>query len=155
MTIRPLADVPESIEILARWFHEEWQTFDGRSTDIIAAQLAENLNRDSVPITFVALRNSQLVGTISLDLSDLPPFDHLSPWLASFYVLPAARNAGIGTALIRHLQQFASAHGITTLYLWTPGSTRIYEHCGWRIFQRTTYNSHPITLLQFSNELGR
>ena len=56
MTIRPLADVPESIEILARWFHKEWHAFDGRSADLIAAQLAENLNRDSAPITFVVYR---------------------------------------------------------------------------------------------------
>ena len=55
MTIRLLADVPESIEILARWFHEEWQAFDSRSTDSIAAQLRENLNRDSVPMTEFSL----------------------------------------------------------------------------------------------------
>jgi branched-subunit amino acid ABC-type transport system permease component len=72
---------------------------------------------------------------------------HLSPWLASLYVLPNARRAGIGTALVQHSQQFALARAISSLYLWTPGSTRVYENYGWTVLQHTTYNSHPITLM--------
>jgi GNAT superfamily N-acetyltransferase len=93
--------------MLAGWFHREWSTFDGRSVKVIEAQLAENLSRDSIPITFLAIEESILVGTVSLDLSDLPSHDHLSPWLASLFVLPAARGQGIGTDLIRHAQEFA------------------------------------------------
>jgi GNAT superfamily N-acetyltransferase len=147
--ITPLADNPEAVSLLARWFHGEWHIFDGRSVPTIEAQLAENLCRDSIPITFLAKCRSEVVGTVSLDLSDLAPFDHLSPWLASLYVLPAARGTGIGTALMYHAQQFATSHGIARLYLWTPGATRLYEKCGWEVSQRTEYNSHPITLMHF------
>ncbi len=151
MKICPLADAPKAIPLLARWFNDEWQVFDGRSTNSIEAQLAENLNRDSIPITFVALNDSMLLGTISLDLSDLPSHDHLSPWLASLYVRPAARDAGVGSALVHHLQQFAALHGFGPLYLWTPGATRLYERCGWTITERTTYNAQPITLMRFTS----
>jgi GNAT superfamily N-acetyltransferase len=149
MAILALADIPDAIPLLARWFHAEWHRFDGRSRQTIEAQLAENVSRDSIPITFLAQSHSEVVGTVSLDVSDLPAFDHLSPWLASLFVLPAARGAGIGTALVSHAQQFAASHEINPLYLWTPGSSRLYEKCGWTAFQRTEYNSHPITLMRF------
>src|ERR1700722_17054514 len=98
ITINPLADLSAGIPKLAQWFFDEWHAFDGRSIESIQAQLFENLNRDSVPITFVAHRNSELLGSVSLDLSDLPPFDHLSPWLASLYVHTPFRGAGIGSS---------------------------------------------------------
>src|SRR5262245_45031224 len=134
MMIQPLADNPEAVPLLVRWFHAEWHCFDGRSQATIEAQLAENLHRDGIPITFLALAaGGEVVGAGSVDLSDLPPFDRLSPWLATLYVLPPAHRAGIGTALVRHAQQFAAAHSISPRYLWTPGSTCLYEKCGWTV----------------------
>ena len=148
MTISPLADLPTSISLLAGWFHREWSTFDGRSVKMIEAQLAENLSRDSLPITFLAIQESNLIGTVSLDLSDLPSHDHLSPWLASLFVVPGARGRGNGTALIRHAQEFARSHCTGRLYLWTPGPTRMYERCGWIEIERTFYGSRPITIMR-------
>jgi GNAT superfamily N-acetyltransferase len=46
------------------------------------------------------MHESNVIGTVSLDFSDLPSHDHLSPWLASLFVLPEARGQGTGTALI-------------------------------------------------------
>ncbi len=87
--------------MMAIWFESEWSSFDRRSVDVIESQLTENLNRDSIPITFVALRNSTVIGTVSLDLTDLPSHDHLSPWLASLFVLPEARGQDIGWLVFR------------------------------------------------------
>ena len=148
MTICPLADLPQAIPLLATWVHNEWCSFDGRSIGMIETQLAENLGRDSVPITFLAMQESRVIGTVSLDLSDLPSHDHLSPWLASLFVPPEARSQGKGIVLVRHAQEFAKSHQIGPLYLWTPGSTRIYEGCGWTEIERTIYGSHPITIMR-------
>ena len=148
-TIRPLADNPEAVPLLARWFYAEWHSFDGRSRSTIEAQLTENFHRDCIPITFLAMSGCEVVGTVSLDLSDLPPFDHLSPWLASLYVIPEARGAGIGTALICHAQQYAASRQINQLYLWTPGATSLYEKCGWTVLNRAHYHTRPITLMRF------
>jgi GNAT superfamily N-acetyltransferase len=151
VTIRPLADFPQAVPLLAQWFHAEWHCFDARALAAIEAQLAQNFGRHSIPITFLAHAGSRITGTVSIDLSDLPPFDHLSPWLASLYVLPEERRTGIGTALVRHAQAFASCHAIRRLYLWTPGATSLYEKCGWTVSQRTLYNSKPITLMQLNS----
>ena len=152
MTISPLADLPDAVQTLAKWFHEEWHAFDGRTIESIATQLSENLNPDSIPITFIAHRNEELLGSVSLDRSDFPPLDHLSPWLSSLYVHSSCRGKGIGCSLVRHLQNFALARGIGPLYLWTPGSTRLYERCGWVAFASATYGAQPVKLMKFSNE---
>jgi GNAT superfamily N-acetyltransferase len=154
-TISPLADFPGAIATLAQWFYHEWHALDGRSPEFIAVQLSENLNRDRVPITFLAHRNAELLGSVSLDFSDLPPFDHFSPWLASLYVHPQFRGQGIGSSLICHLVRFAASRRINPLYLWTPGATKLYERCGWVEFVSATYANKPIKLMRFSSNVIR
>lgn len=149
MLIQSLADRPEAISILAEWFFAEWHAFDGRSRAEIEVQLRGNLNRDCAPVTFLAVLGSKVIGTVSLDLLDLPAYDHLSPWLASLYVAPAFRRAGTGRALVTHLIAFAHAKEVACIHLWTPGSTRLYEQCGWRILEKTTYSGQPITIMRF------
>ena len=147
MTICPLADRPAVIPLLASWFHSEWSAFDCRSVPTIEAQLSENLSRRSIPITFLALEDSSVIGTVSLDTSDLPSHDHLSPWLASLFVRPEARGQGIATALVGHALSFAALHKVSPLYLWTPGPTRLYERRGWIEIERTSYAFRPITIM--------
>src|SRR4051812_49146032 len=147
-----LADVPAAIPILAEWFHVEWNRFDGRSVAEITAQLQRCLNRASLPITFVAHSDSQVIGTVTLDTSDLPHYDHLAPWLASLYVLPSRRREGIGRALVEHVVSLAQHRRISPIYLWTPGSTRFYENCGWQFFCCDIYSGQPITLMRLVTE---
>ncbi len=149
MTIIPLADRPEVIPTLAQWFHDEWSGFDGRSVETVAQQLQSNLNRDSIPITFLAVSGAELLGTISIEVSDLPPRDDLSPWLASLFVAPQARRAGVGSALVRHVLDFARTRGLAELYLWTPGSPEFYARRGWTVFDRMQYARQPITLMRW------
>jgi GNAT superfamily N-acetyltransferase len=151
MLIEPLADCAEAIPMLAQWFCEEW-SYEGRTRGEVETQLRENLNRDRVPITWVRRAGGQVIGTVSLDLSDLPlpAYAQLSPWLASLYVIPSARGRGIGRALVNHLLDFARGSSISTVYLWTPGSTGLYEKCGWKVFDTATYAGRAITLMQIA-----
>ena len=154
MLIRFLADRPEAVPILASWFHDEWGRFDGRSRADIEAYLLEHISRGCLPVTFLLEAGSQIVGTVSLDASDLPPFYSVSSWLASLFVLPQARCQGIGTTLIHHAQQFALNRGLRPLYLWTTGSTRLYARCGWATVVRKDYHSHQVTVMQFRGNIG-
>jgi GNAT superfamily N-acetyltransferase len=153
MQIRFLGDVPSAVPLLAEWFYAEWHDFDGRSRSEIEVLLRHNLSRDALPVTFVALDNAEVIGTVSLDTSDLPPYDHLSPWLASLYVVPSRRREGIGRALVEHLVAFALERGISPLYLWTPGSTHVYEEWGWQILCCDVYSGRPIPLMWRALEL--
>ena len=151
MHIEPLANYPEAIPTLARWFHNEWP-YENRSLDARETQLRQNLNRDRLPITWVAREAGETIGTVSLDLADLPlpDFTQLSPWLASLFVIPPARGRGVGPALVNHLLEFARNRSLAPLYLWTPGSTKLYEKCGWNIFDTAVLAGHPITLMRIA-----
>ena len=153
MLIEPLANCPEVIPTLAQWICDEWP-YEGRSRTEAEAQLRENLNRDRLPITWVSRENGQVIGTVSLDLSDLPLPDYtaFSPWLASLYVIPSQRSRGVGRALVNHVLDFARHVSIPTLYLWTPGKTMMYEKCGWKVLATATYVGQPIAVMRI--ELG-
>jgi len=146
--IVPLADDPEAIPTLAGWFHEAWSAFDGRSREEIAAQLRQNLQRQNPPITFLAIREKELIGTVSLDVADLPSHDHLTPWLASLYVIPTARGFGVASALITHLLTFARAQKLPLIYLWTPGANALYEKHGWRSIDTATCAGRAIQIMR-------
>jgi GNAT superfamily N-acetyltransferase len=151
MQIEPLANCPEAISTLAQWICDEWP-YEGRTRGEIETQLRENLNRDRLPITWIARSGEDVIGTVSLDLSDLPlpAYAELSPWLASLYVIAPARGRGVGLALVNHALDFARSRSIATVYLWTPGSTKLYEKCGWKIFGASSYADRPITLMQIA-----
>jgi predicted N-acetyltransferase YhbS len=146
--IEPLADRPDAIRLLAEWFHAEWHVYDGRSRDEIERQLGNNLRRDALPITFIATAGAEVIGTVSLDESDLPSHDHLSPWLASLYVVPSHRRAGVARALINHLVAFADSKGIASIYLWTPGSTELYERFGWTRMESVLHGRSQIVIME-------
>jgi len=155
LTIDLLADRPEAIPVLAEWFFAEWHRFDGRKPGEIRRQLTENLNRHSLPVTFVARLEGRLAGTVSIDMTDLPGFDELSPWLASLIVHPSARGQGIGSMLVRCATDFAGSHRIGQLFLWTAGQTRIYECSGWKTIGASSYGGVPIKLMRLEIEPNR
>jgi len=147
MEIRTLVELPGAIPLLAEWFHREWNQFDSRSRSDIETQLHSNLNHGRLPITFLALSRTEVVGTVSLDQSDLPDYDDWSPWLTSLYVVPSHRGTGVASALITRLLAFAKEQGVSPIYLWTPGDTRLYERHGWKTLCSDVYGGHPITIM--------
>jgi N-acetylglutamate synthase-like GNAT family acetyltransferase len=147
--ILPLADCPDAIPLLATWVFSEWNAIERIPIEKIAAGFANNLNRETIPITFVAVIDRQPAGCVSIDPSDLPNHDHLGPWVASLYVAENFRGSGIGTALLRHAQSFARNLGILSLHLWTSRDTDFFKREGWVETGRTELSGTPITLMRF------
>jgi N-acetylglutamate synthase-like GNAT family acetyltransferase len=129
--IIPLADCPDEIPRLAAWVFSEWNAIEAIPVEKIAAGFTNNLNHETIPITFIARIERQPVGCVSIDLTDLPNSDHIGPWLASLYVAPDFRRSGIGAALLRHAQAFSWNLGIHPLLLWTTRNTDFFKREGW------------------------
>ena len=152
MTIAPLADYPQFIPELAEAFFREWNAMDGRSLRDNENQLRANLQRDRLPISFVAVEQDDWIGTVSVDLSDFPGPAHLSPWLACLYVKEAHRRQGLGRKLVLHTLDFARAQRIPKLYLWNHAKESLYLPLGW-INAGTFLNvGHSMTLMEFPLE---
>ena len=113
-----LAEVPEALPALVRWFVEEWAPYyclDGHGD--AEADLKSASDRDQLPICLVALdREGQLLGTIALKKESVS-HHHLSPWLAAFLVASEQRGRGIGSALIVALEHEARRLGYHCIYM--------------------------------------
>ncbi len=132
LRIEYLADHPELAPTLARWHYDEWRDLIPNWIYQIALdELLTHRHRAAVPTTFVAFRGEVLVGSASLLVEDLPEWNHLTPWVASVYVVPSQRGQKVGTQLVRHAVTVAGQLGVKTVYLLTPGQAEFYRRLGW------------------------
>lgn len=136
MRIDYLAEHPQHVPLLARWHHDEWgAVLAGWSLEIAQAELALHTRGRAIPTTVVAMDGAELLGSCSLLENDDERIRDWSPWLASLYVRPQARGAGVGRALVRRIEAEAAALGVAELYLYTAdamGVIDFYQRLGWR-----------------------
>jgi GNAT superfamily N-acetyltransferase len=147
ITLENLCAHPQAVELLARWYHQEWYDIEGLSLQALTEELAIRLVDPAQGTTYVAISGGSPVGCVSLDRNDLPGHEWRGPWLASLYVLPAWRRHGLGRVLIERVIEAAARAGEPALYLWTAGSTHRYEAAGFSTLEQTTYGSRPITVM--------
>ena len=137
MQVSYLADHPEFIETLAPMVWEHWRPMLTQDTlkDRIA-KFHTHLNRDTLPIAWVAHSRSQALGTAALRVHDLPGREDLTPWLGGVFVAPQFRRQGIGAALCRAVEQHAKdLFDIETLYLFTLDQQTWYRNLGWKMVE--------------------
>lgn len=131
-----LIDHPDYIPQLARWLFDEWGSVLGEENlDIRLKKLERHLNRDQLPIAWVAHAKGQLVGTASLRVHDLEGREDLTPWLGGVFVGAEFRRQGVGKALCATVEAAARSRGTATLYLFTLGGKQAwYARMGWKLF---------------------
>src|SRR6266568_8109745 len=95
-----LIEHPEYIPQLAQWLFEQWGSTLGEETpETRIKKLKTHMNRDKLPIAWVAHGNGQLLGTAALRVHDLEGREDLTPWLGGVFVGSHFRRQGIGAAL--------------------------------------------------------
>jgi N-acetylglutamate synthase-like GNAT family acetyltransferase len=129
-----LVNHPEYIPQLAQWLFEEWGPILGEKTPAARIKkLNAHMNRDQLPIAWVAHANGQLLGTASLRVHDLEGREDLSPWLGGVFVSSQFRHRGIGAALCAVVEEAAHSQGTQTLYLFTLDKQAWYSRQGWAV----------------------
>lgn len=63
-------------------------------------KISERLNKNRLPLAFVALMGSQPIGTASLKIQEMTTHKHFYHWLGTVYVAGKHRKQGIGAALV-------------------------------------------------------
>src|SRR5258707_90010 len=82
-----LVEHPEYIPQLAQWLFEQWDAILGEKTpEARIKKLNAHMNRDQLPIAWVAHANGQLLGTAALRVHDLEERKDLTPWLGGVFV---------------------------------------------------------------------
>ena len=134
LRISYLIDYPEYIPQLAEWLFRQWDAVLGEKTpDVRIKKLQAHLNREQLPVAWVAHANGEVLGTAALRVHDLEGREDLSPWLGGVFVGPDFRRRGIGEALCATVEDAARSRGIQTLYLFTLDKQAWYSRLGWRI----------------------
>jgi|SRR5215471_5586158 len=139
-----LIEYPEYIPQLARWLFEQWDSILGKATpEARIKKLKAHLNRDRLPIAWVAHANGQLLGAAALRVHDLEGREDLTPWLGGVFVGSHFRRRGIGAALSATVEDEARSRGTQTLYLFTLDKQAWYSHLGWRLLSPCVWQQGP------------
>ncbi|HEY2680593.1 MAG TPA: GNAT family N-acetyltransferase [Candidatus Udaeobacter sp.] len=139
-----LIDYPQYVPQLAQWLFEQWDTILGEKTlEPRIKKLNAHMNRDQLPIAWVAHANGQLLGTASLRVHDLEERKDLTPWLGGVFVRPESRRQGIGAALCATVEEAARSRGTQTLYLFTLDKQAWYSRQGWTVLAACVWHERP------------
>ena len=101
------------------------------------------MNRDELPIAWVAHGNGQLFGTAALRVDGPERREGLTPWLSRVIVSPHFRRLGIGAALCAHVEDEARSREIQTLYLFTLDKQAWFSRLGWSILGPCLWRERP------------
>ena len=152
MRVANAADYPAFIDTIAKWHWDEWGHADPTgSLQTWTSSLRRRVNRDHVPMTFVAIEDPGVpIGSVCLvenDMLDRDDVRHLTPWIAGTFVVPAKRSQGVGTALMQHVVGEAGRIGAPELFLYTSTARCFYEKLGWRALRDDFYEGEAVTIM--------
>jgi GNAT superfamily N-acetyltransferase len=148
MTIVPLRDRPEFIPLLAEWQDREWRhLYRVWDRSMAVRQLQSEQPDGRLPQTLLAMDGDRLLGSVSAVFNDLPGWERYNPWVASFFVIAAARGRGIGGRLLMAAEDLLRAQGIQLAYLFTETARPFFEKRGWRPREPADANGHPVLIM--------
>lgn len=144
VSIEFLADHPQFERQVTDW---QWQAFGSHnSREFFASIVKSSMKKQGLPLTFVALRDGEILGTVGLWRCDLISRQDLTPWLAALYIDEAHRDAGLGQRLQQFVLEYSRQAGFGDLYLYATFSG-YYERQGWEyIGDALDYPDKPVRL---------
>ncbi|MFT3890705.1 MAG: GNAT family N-acetyltransferase [Anaerolineales bacterium] len=148
ITISLLADHPNTIPTLAKWFLSQWPDYYvNRSLEEIERDFVTDAYRDHLPIRLLAFESNNLAGTIVLrdDGTEMLPYE---PELGGLYVVESYRGRGIATELVRAGMQVAREQGYETVYATTVAAAGILERLGWEFVETVIHSDGELSLYQ-------
>lgn len=130
--VKQLKENKEFIEEVTELICEEFGTPDYYK--FYESIINHSLGQSDFPITFIAVKNNKLVGTVGLWRADLMSRQDLYPWLAALYVKEEYRNMGIAQSLQDKLIDYCKFKNINEVFVWAD-VPKYYEKTGWSYFE--------------------
>ena len=146
LRISYLADHPEAIPVIQRWFEEEWASYYGSGGPGDAERdLWAYSSRGQLPVGLIAYYEGQLCGIAALTAYSIRTHTHLGPWAAGL-VLPPLRGRGVGSGLLHALEEVARGLGYATMYCATATAMGLLERHGWQCLERVIYEGKQLSI---------
>jgi GNAT superfamily N-acetyltransferase len=149
MRIEKLAHHRHLIDSIVSTLHSSWGELPPWSDrETIRARLDASAAEALFPHTLVAVTdNGDLVATGSIKRFELPSHPDKTYWIGEIFVLPAYRNQGLGSRLTTALTDYAFAHGVPRIYLYTPDQQALYKRLGWQEVCTDTANTESVSIM--------
>jgi len=144
-----LADRPDAVPMIARWYFDMWgHKSPDNSVEITRQRLESTLYRDRLPLRVVAVEDREVIGAATLKLREMDIFPDREHWLGDVFVSPAARGRGVGSQLVRHLIGRAASLHIHTLHLQTVQlNGGLYAKLGWTPLEQVDYRGTRVLVM--------
>lgn len=145
-----LADRPEAIETVAKWYYREWgylrEVSSVRKTKKI---LKKFLNRDRIPLIILAVERDEVVGAVQLKYYEMDIYPNKEHWIGGVYVSKNHRNRKIAEKLLKKAEEAARSFQIDTLYLQTQKlDGGLYKRLGWKPVETVIYRSIHVLVMK-------
>ena len=147
LAIRHLADHPECIPPLARWFEAEWPDWYGPGGRGNAGDdLRRFCSHAALPIGLVALQDGEPVGCVALKADSIPERAQLGPWVAAGLVHPDHRRRGCGAALVGAAEALARELGYPAVFCATATAASLLERLHWSFVETLVHDGESLRL---------
>jgi GNAT superfamily N-acetyltransferase len=134
---------------LERLFCAEWADHYGEGGPGNArADLIEYSRIDGLPTGIVALAGSKLCGMGALKPNSIDTHTHLTPWIGAGVVLTQFRQKGIGTKLVRELEDLARIRGYRKIFSATNTANRLLERIEWNLLEIIIHKGKPLSIYE-------
>ena len=146
-TIGFLADYPDTVPTLAKWFRDQWPDYYAdMSQEQLEQDFLEDASRNHLPSRLVAFESGELAGTIVLRENGTEALPEFQPELGGLYVIESHRGHGIATELVRAGMKLALDQGYETVFATTVAAAGILERLGWEFIKTVIYQDGPLAL---------
>lgn len=143
-----LKNHPQHINTIVHWLYNEFGSEASKKfyKDIVNHSLIEG----HLPITFIAIENNEVIGTVGIWRGDLLSRQDLSPWFSALYVRKDCRSKGIGVQLQKYALNYCKSQGYKEIYLYTD-IENYYERTGWEFMSNGyEYSGDKINIYKFN-----
>lgn len=153
MNILPLHAAPQFTQQVIDWI---WNAFgEGMPRAFFQSIVEHSLTPGELPLTFIAVEDDQLLGTVGLWRCDLISRQDLHPWLAALYVDEAARETGWRENFSSMLSATRDAPGITSFISGLPAATSTNVTAGTTSVMRWNTRIKPSISIAVHSRLPR
>lgn len=150
MELSFLADHPEAIPTVARWYYDEWGCrMNDQSLEKITMRLQGMLHRDRVPLHVLAVEGPAILGVCQLKIREMDIYPDKEHWLGGVFVAPLARGQGLASKLVTRCLELAKQFQVRKLYLQTEQlDGGLYARLGWRPLETVHYNGLHVLVME-------
>lgn len=145
-----LADHPEVIPVVAKWYFDQWgDQHNVNSLEKSEEMLLDYLNRNKIPLLILAKEKNEILGAVQLKYYEMDIYPQKEHWLGGVFVPKKHRGKKIAEKLVLKAVQIAKKHGVKSLFLQTEKlNGGLYKRLGWNLVEKTVYRNKPVSLMR-------